>query len=440
MTGGHRAHFIVILALAAALRVAWSTQVTSEAFLRIDGRDYLEIAQHLASGRGHTITSPRWFEPASLLPPGPRAECHRPPLLPWIGAALFVLPGPWEIWARAVMLLFGVASVALLRLLGSRLGEPRAGLIAAAIFAVHPYAIFYAGAWSTETPFLLLVLGAVTALAPKPRSTRSVALAGLFAALAALARPTGLLLLPILAGWITLCARRRDSSKRIRRPAAIFLAVAVVSLLPWTLRNLAVTGVPNPGTSFGPYNRWLGHNDRALALYHTTGTPDFAEALRGLYDDSKEIVRDFEQRGLSDLRAMNREWDRRTRDWVVRHPMQALELWGRRALHYFRAAPEESQVSPAIRWSAILFTWPVHLLALAAIWRRRRDLPWLLLLPPLTGLAASLPFIFHLRFRHPFLDPYAVLLAGLALSGAVELYRQRSSRSRSVASTIRSTE
>ena len=113
--------------------------------------------------------------------------------------------------------------------------------------------------------------------------------------------------------------------------------------------------------------------------------------------------------------AEGRYWSDAARTWVHTHPGPAAEILARRTLHYFRMTPDTSVMSRSARVAA-LSLWPVHLLALLALWRHRRRLPWLLLAPPMVGLLASLPFVFSLRFRFPFLDPYAVLFAAAAAS------------------------
>ena len=286
--------FAVIVA-AALLRAAWSATVSPVAFLEIDGTEYRDIAQNLSSGRGYAVSAPRWFEPAALLPSGPHPDFARPPLLPVLGAALFRLPGDWEAWAHACMVALGTLAVWLMFLAGRASFNRRTGFIAAGIFALHPYAIFYSGRWSTETPFLAAVLGAVVLLAKwgacDSRGLRAdiprLVPAGLITGLAALARPTGLVLVPAFAAWILL---RRPSLAR----AAIFLAAVGLTLAPWTLRNHAATGIWNPGTFIGPYNLWAGMHDRILAMYKGADTPRYAAEVKALFhEDSQAMVREM---------------------------------------------------------------------------------------------------------------------------------------------------
>jgi 4-amino-4-deoxy-L-arabinose transferase-like glycosyltransferase len=408
---------IFVLFAAAILRAAWSVTVRPAAFLEIDGTEYRDIAQNLSAGRGYAVSVPRWFEPAALLPPGPHADFARPPLLPVLGAALFRLPGSWEAWARACMVALGTLTVWLMFGAGERLFNRPTGLIAAGIFALHPYAIYYSGRWSTETPFMVAVLGAVVVLAgwgatesrePRADIPRS-ALAGLLTGLAALARPTGLMLIPAFALWILL--RRRSLAR-----AAVFLAAVGLTLAPWTLRNHAATDRWNPGTFIGPYNLWAGMHDRILAMYHGADTPLYTAEVEALFhEDSQAAVREMEVRGIVGPVAEGRYWSDAARAWVSQYPRRAAEILARRTFHYFQMTPETSVMSRSAQVAA-LYLWPVHLLALLALWSHRRRVPRLPLAPPLVGLLVSLPFIFSLRYRFPFLDPYAALFAAAAVS------------------------
>ncbi len=211
--------------------------------------------------------------------------------------------------------------------------------------------------------------------------------------------------------------------RRIAR-TAIFLAAAGLTLAPWTLRNHAATGRWNPGTFFGPYNLWAGMNDRVLAMYHGAGTPRYTAEVEALFrEDSRAMVREMEARGIVGPVAEGRYWSDAARDLGARAP-------GTRGGD---PAPAGGPLFPgdarskrdvADRGVAALSLWPVHLLALLALWWRRRRMPWLLLAPPLAGLLASLPFVFSLRYRFPFLDPYAVLFAAAAVTELPEHFRR----------------
>jgi 4-amino-4-deoxy-L-arabinose transferase-like glycosyltransferase len=131
--------------------------------------------------------------------------------------------------------LVGAAVVALIGLLGRRLGGDRLGLVAAAIAAVYPVLVTADASLMSETfygLFVVLALLLAYRLIDKPNPWRALAL-GAVIGLAALTRGEGLLLLPLLA--IPL-AWRGGRAGRAPRIAAACIGVVVV-VAPWTARN-----------------------------------------------------------------------------------------------------------------------------------------------------------------------------------------------------------
>jgi 4-amino-4-deoxy-L-arabinose transferase-like glycosyltransferase len=125
--------------------------------------------------------------------------------------------------------------VALIGLLGRRLGGDRLGLVAAAIAAVYPVLVTADASLMSETfygLFVVLALLLAYRLIDRPHPRRALAL-GAVIGLAALTRGEGLLLLPLLA--IPL-AWRGGRAGRAPRVAAACIGVVVV-VAPWTARN-----------------------------------------------------------------------------------------------------------------------------------------------------------------------------------------------------------
>jgi 4-amino-4-deoxy-L-arabinose transferase-like glycosyltransferase len=123
---------------------------------------------------------------------------------------------------KALLGLVGSVTVAVIGLLGRRLGDDRTGLIAAAIAAVYPMLWLPDAALMSETTSTLLV-ALVLLVAHRERTTRAALALGALIGLAALARGELVLLL-------VLAALDR------RRAWAVVLACVVV-LAPWTIRN-----------------------------------------------------------------------------------------------------------------------------------------------------------------------------------------------------------
>jgi len=405
---------VVILLIAAALRVGYSLTVGDADFLAIDGRDYRDISQNLASGNGYSISYYRWFEPVPQKAEQLHPDFLRPPLLPLLGAALHLLPLPWVGVAKTVSILLGCCLVLAVYMLGARVFDQRTGLVAAAIASVYPPAIYYAGYWSTETVFaLFLVLG--LALLPRPgdaRPPRATALSIGALALAALARPTGLV---FLVGMFFLALYRIPKPLRLRC-ALVTLAVAMVILGPWMGRNAIESGRPTPATFFGGYNAWLGMNARMDAMYDAGESPEFQAQMDSLYAiDSKSHVRSLEESETFAPHEQEAYWKSLAMDYVLQHPGPARSILLRRLVHFFRPWPNRASTSGAHFAAALLTVFPVFVLAAGTLLFSSRGRSSRIILQMALAVAVSLPFVFHHRFRFPMFEPFAIVLAAVGL-------------------------
>lgn len=142
-----------------------------------------------------------------------------------------------------------------LGLIGARLMGERVGTVAAAIAAFYPELVWFAAHFWVETVFTVLLWWGLERLlaADEEASGKTAAVSGLFLGLAVLSRETVLYFLPVAAAWL---AWRRPGG-RIR--AAAFLGVAVLVILPWTVRNWLVFRALVPVSTAGALNLWQGN-------------------------------------------------------------------------------------------------------------------------------------------------------------------------------------
>jgi len=212
--GRHEALALGILLICAALFriLRWS----AVAVMFNDGPIFIGLAQAVAKGE--------WA----------RALTHEyHPLFPALIALVHSLIGDWERAAVTVNVIGGTAAVACLYGFARAAFGRTSAFAAAAILAVHPYAIEFSGDVQSEGLYLAFFLAAVWALWVGLRSASlgAAALAGLLCGLAYLTRPEGIGLLAVggaLAAWHAL---RRSWPRR--RAAAwcalLFLAAAFVA-------------------------------------------------------------------------------------------------------------------------------------------------------------------------------------------------------------------
>lgn len=152
-------------------------------------------------------------------------------------AAVFSLSGPAPDAARWAQVGVSVATVGLVYALARRAGGVRAGRIAATLCALYPTHVAYSHYLFSETLFTALLVGAVGVWFRRPEGAGRLEIvgAGLLFGLAALTRSVALYFLPCFIVWLALRGRRAEL-----RAAAGVLAVALLTIAPWTLRNAFV--------------------------------------------------------------------------------------------------------------------------------------------------------------------------------------------------------
>jgi hypothetical protein len=173
-----------------------------------------------------------------------------------------LLSGIWQHgWINVVYLFQAAADLAgglLLAAFARRFLSDRAAEAALALAMLCPFTAAYAGIAMTECLSVFAVsLGiyaagrAIAAARTDGRDTWVIALAGCAAGLAMLLRPDGALLFAALAAGLFAYTAAASHGLRLRlrsatASTAIFCAVALLPLVPWTVRNWAVFHVFEP--------------------------------------------------------------------------------------------------------------------------------------------------------------------------------------------------
>jgi hypothetical protein len=170
-------------------------------------------------------------------------------------------PTTWLNAVFAVQMIADLAGGLLLAAFARRHLSPRAAEIALALAMLCPFTAAYVGIALTESlsvfAVALGVYAAGRALAAEysgTRDTRALILAGSAAALAMLLRPDGLVLFVALAGGFFWYILRRPATVRTPRlafrralaAASLYCFIALLPLVPWTVRNWATFHVFQP--------------------------------------------------------------------------------------------------------------------------------------------------------------------------------------------------
>jgi len=304
---------------------------------------------------------------------------YRPPLYPLMLVPCVALSEHAEVAIGGLHLLLGVATVAITVRLGMLWGLGRGSLVAGALVACDPILLNQSALVMTETaaPFLAAAaLWAMTWLGQRPATWRTM-IAGLLMALASLCRPTFLpwaaVILVVLLWQLAI-----PWPRRLLLGIAFCLAVGI-GLAPWIVRNQLLFGKPIASTTHGGYTFYLANN------------PSFYRWLRSDSPTAWQVPQEVASLdGYTDLTRM-RELDRNQRAydlaWEAIRDDPLMFAWSCvvRIGHLWRPLPQqlndpEGPIARTSRWVVAGWYSAVYLLALAGLWRLKRQtlsLPWM---------------------------------------------------------------
>jgi hypothetical protein len=290
----------LLVVAAVALRVAW--------VLLVPTRPVGDFAMYFEAA-GHVLETGA-FDPGYVYMPG----------YVLLLAGLRALGGG-VLAAKLVGAVLGGLGAWPVHVIGARLHGPRAGAVAAALYAIWPGGIVSASLLGTDGPAVVLLLAAVAALYhdARLRPLRGAALFGLFLGLAALVRAVALPLVALsFPVWLAHGAGLRRAAAR----TAIGAAVALVVLAPWGARNALRYGELFLTDSHGGITALLGANPNTDGAYSYE-----------LYGAFTKLT------GLAPLTEPHREGDRRAYElaatWMAFDPIFSAALAVRRAERLF---------------------------------------------------------------------------------------------------------
>ena len=306
-----------ILALAAALRIAWVLYAAREPQGLHDPIFYYGYGQGIANGFGYA------------LPDG--ATAYYPIGYPATLAAVYYLVGHTPIPDNLVLatgffqVFLSVATVALVYYVGRRLFTPAVGLVAALWMALFPNLIFHTAVYLTETLFIFLVLAALAVLfsfrwrEERPGWTRLLVF-GLLLGFSALVRPISLLFLPLLPiAWLI----AGFGWQRALGYSGAVLVVTAAVIAPWTIRNaVRMDAFVIISTNVGD-NLCMGHHAGAPGHFTLPERCFAEEEYAGLDRPAFEVAR-------------NNDNIRKAIPFALKNPRFELKLLSRKAYHLWR--------------------------------------------------------------------------------------------------------
>jgi 4-amino-4-deoxy-L-arabinose transferase-like glycosyltransferase len=406
----------LILLVALLLRLGY-VAVTPDYRIVHDARDYDVHARSIALGHG--------FAP---LGPGPsRKTAFRPPGYPIFLAGVYSLGGrawirgPGRVVAgRRTNAVVGTVIVALLGLLAAQLFDRRVALVAMAVAAVYVPLILAGGALMSEPLFAALLLGALTAAVHHRRSAhrhRWAVVAGLLGGLSILTRANAAVLLLPLA--IAVWDLRPRWLWRALAPPALVVAVALLVVAPWTVRNAVVLH------GFVPVSTQLGtalagtYNHAARADHRNPASWRSLRRVRDYqYLTSPAHWRQIPEATMERrLRAAALGFARHDPGYVAEvvfwNTARALDLAGMR---WSRHTASTVSAGPGWAEAGVLVFWLTGALAIAgALTSRGRLIPLHVAAVPLLLYLSVVFLVFETPRYRTGIDPFIVMLAAVAL-------------------------
>ncbi len=413
---------VLVLGLALLVRVAYMDATPGYTLVH-DARDYNGHAQSIAQGEGYSDTL-AFGRPSAFRPPG----------YTYFLGGVYQLAGveraPAEERVKAARIagaIVGTAGVALIGVLAAQLWGAWIAVLAMALAAVYLPLVLVTEAVMSESLFVVFMLGSLCAVIAHRRSKRMLPwalLSGLLAGAAILTRANALvLLLPLaLAAWNV----PRWSLRALAPPVALVL-VALLTLVPWTIRNERKLHAFVPvSTQFGSalagtYNDMARTDRENPASWRTVrDVPEYADLMAHIGQTPEAVL---EKR----LRA-------RALRYVREHPayVATVAWWATRRTFdlagrdWWRHTASTISVDSAWADRGVVCFWLFALLAFAgALTRRAREAPWYVwAFPALMFLSVVFIVVETPRYRTP-LDPFIVILAALAVAAGVDRVRAR---------------
>ena len=205
-------------------------------------------------------------------------------------------------------MVLATATVMLIYLVADRIFGRREARVAAAFFAILPGPLYMTGLFLSETSFIFVLVGFMALLVLLPERGWKPVVLGVALGVAALTRGEGFLMLamPLAAWWGTM-----PPAQWVRR-SAVVVAVMVLTIAPWTVRNAIVMDSFIPVSNNANWTLASAHSDEANGSEVQTPTEWTNPSM-----DEAERARALRKRSV---------------EWAFQHPLKEVGLIPRRLI------------------------------------------------------------------------------------------------------------
>src|SRR5271157_5271325 len=397
---------LVILVVGLAARIAvtnyggWATLPVSGS----DSSEYDSYAWNLAQGHGYSGISPDVKKPDGQLLEHPTA--YRSPGTSVLWAGLYWTFGHRYSIVRIFQCVLDSLTILLIYGIGRKCFSDTVALLAAAIYAVWPTALLYSSQLMSEPLFTFLFCCFILfslQFAERPSWPRSIA-AGVLLGLAMLTRGNAVLMVALMIPW-SVWQFRRIPRMVVRGLSISF--VALVMLVPWTIRNYCVFHAFIPFQTgggdvlLGGYNQ-IVVSDPNYYGYYIWPTSDLLEYREQIIAPNNEVIRDHVETQLAI-------------QWIRNHPEKwwyLVESRFRRSLTPFLQprSPMLYRVATLVSWGPILVLFGLGFFPSAIYLMRKNNPGWIIHLGVFHYIVLSLIFFGFSRYRFP-VEGLCIILA-----------------------------
>ena len=400
-------------------------------YLHNDGDEYLALAESFAKDSTFICHKPRYYE---MQHDKPLPEAHRAFWLSFLCGTVMKIHNCIETSAIFIALIHAMLCGVIFYLSWHMTGSRTGGWLALLLCNIHPLMTQYSFQFSSETLFTLCLLLFASAWLMKKDSLLRYCLLGIFAAMAALTRSTGNMLLPsaffflVLPSFIRNCKDHKIFHwNKEYSHAFLFCGVFLLCVTPYGLFNLKHHGSFSLSGYLGGYNLLFANsinnyeayknlqNGKKFLLYQTKAW-DYAIA------EVQKLPEEYKNHPAEQDRLLKQKAFRNIKNMGLK---KLTNLFILRAWHFIQPWSVPGIHSPLIFWGMTCFSLLLYgagitgIILLIKRGAGEKLLPYAAIVSGL-WLAHALVH-FYLRHRIPILDP--VLIIGSAVTGVVLLQK-----------------
>ncbi len=322
-------------------------------------------------------------------------------------AIIYSLVGSSIVAARIAGLLVGLASILMTYKLTERVLDKRVALVAGFIQTFYPIFIYFDGELLLDPLSVLLTQVSLYYLVRTIQDENSgyLALSGFFTGLAAITRPTALLLIPITIITILFL---KEKFPHWMRALPLYLFSAAIVIGPISARNFILADDPVMISSQGGINFYMGNNEDADGFSATMPEPLGANWR---IEDINHIAMEESGRQLKPSEVSS-YWYQQGIDWITSNPIHFVNLYFKKLSLFLvnnelsnnRSIGAFSKKVPLLNLNPISFglILPFALIGFALGFKKRPELRPVIGYVLLYILALSFFFV-NARFRLPIL-------------------------------------